>query len=359
MITSHSKRPLIVAVLAGVALALAALGWYWYATGRFLEETDDAYVRADVVDVRSEVAGRIVAVPVRENQSVRAGTVLVEIEPADFRTRVAQAAADVEQARAAIADTTRQIVLQEKNILEALADIAAAQAETERAELEVRRARELDRKGYASKQRVDNAEADVRVAHARLRQARAKHAAATATLNVMRARADKARADEAAASAAHDYAALQLGKTRIVAPCDAVVGDLGARVGAMAQPALILLHLVPVRDAYIIANYKETQIARMAIGQPATIHIDGLPDIDFRGEIQSLAPGTGTEFSLLPQDNATGNFNKIVQRVPVRIRVIGPREGLARLRTGMSAVPEVDTRQFDEHLAAIDALSAS
>ena len=101
------------------------------------------------------------------------------------------------------------------------------------------------------------------------------------------------------------------------------------------------------------------QIARMAIGQPATIRIDGLPGIRFRGEIQSLAPGTGTEFSLLPQDNATGNFNKIVQRVPVRIRVLGPQDGLARLRTGMSAVPEVDTQQFDEHLAAIDALSSS
>ncbi len=355
----HAKRLAIVAALAGVALALAAAGWYWYDTGRVLEETDDAYVRADVIDVRSEVAGRIVAVPVRENQSVPAGTVLVEIEPADFRARVTRASAQVEQARAAVVDITRQIVLQDKNILEARADIAAAQAETERAELEVRRARELDRKGYASRQRLDNAEADVRVAHARLQQARAKHAAATETLNVLHARADKARADEAAAAAAHEYAALQLGKTKIVAPCDAVVGDLGARVGAMAQPALILLHLVPVRDAYIIANYKETQISRMAIGQPATIRIDGLPGVEFRGEVQSLAPGTGTEFSLLPQDNATGNFNKIVQRVPVRIRVLGPRQNLARLRTGISAVPEVDTREFDEHLAAIDALSAS
>jgi membrane fusion protein (multidrug efflux system) len=354
------RKRLVLLAIGGLAVAvLGASAVHWLRTGRFMEETDDAYVRADVVDVRSEITGRIVAVPVRENEFVRAGTPLVEIEPADFETRCAQATAQVAQAAAAVADTTRQIALQEKNIAEARADVAAADAELKRADLEVRRAHELDRKGFASRQRVDNAEADIRVAAARLQQARAKSEASVELLAVIHARADKAKADHAAALEAERFARLQLGKTRIVASVDGVIGNLGARVGAMAQPAVILMHLVPVRGAYVVANYKETQIARMAIGQPAAIRVEGLPDVVFQGEVQSLAPGTGTEFSLLPQDNATGNFNKIVQRVPVRIRVIGPVRSLSRLRSGLSAVPEVDTRHFDETRATIDAARAT
>jgi membrane fusion protein (multidrug efflux system) len=352
------SRKQLVAAAAGAAVIVGATLWggHWYLTGRFLEETDDAYVRADVVDVRSEVSGRISAVPVRENQFVRAGQALVEIEPADFRARADQATAEVAQADAALADANRQVSLQEKNILEAEADIAAAAAELQRARLEVNRARELDRKGFASRQRLENTEADVAVADARLRQARAKRDAANALLTVIHARADKALADKQAGVAAAEYARLQLAKTTILAPCDGVVGNLGARVGAMAQPPVILMHLVPVQNAYITANFKETQLSRMAIGQPATIEVDGLPGVAFTGVVESLAPGTGTEFSLLPQDNATGNFNKIVQRVPVRIRVTGPAQSLPRLRSGMSAVPQVDTRRFDESLASIDAL---
>jgi membrane fusion protein (multidrug efflux system) len=354
-----SRKQLVAAVAGTTALVGAAVwGGHWYLTGRFLEATDDAYVRADVVDVRSEVTGRIAAVPVRENQFVREGQALVEIEPADFRARADQATAEVAQADAALADANRQISLQEKNILEAEADIAAAAAELQRARLEVNRARELDRKGFASRQRLENTEADVAVAAARLKQAHAKHDAANALLTVIHARADKALADKHAGVAAAEYARLQLAKTTIVAPRDGVVGNLGARVGAMAQPPVILMHLVPVQNAYITANYKETQLSRMAIGQPATIEVDGLPGVVFTGAVESLAPGTGTEFSLLPQDNATGNFNKIVQRVPVRIRVTGPTRSLSRLRSGMSAVPEVDTRRFDESLASIDALRA-
>ena len=349
------KRTVLLGLATIVAGALAAWGFHWQRVGRFIEETDDAYVRTDVVDVRSELVGRIVSVPVRENEFVRAGTPLLEIEPADFRARVAQATATVAQSDAALTDTRAQLALQERTIAEARAELAASAAEQNRAGLEVTRARELDRKGFASRQRLDNAEADIAVAVARRRQGQARLSAAHEMLAVLHARSDKAVADRAAAAEALRFAQLQLGKTTIVATVDGVIGNLEARVGAMAQPQLILMHLVPVQNAYVVANFKETQVTRMSIGQPAKIRVDGLPDIVFQGKVQSLAPGTGTEFSLLPQDNATGNFNKIVQRVPVRIRVTGPVASLARLRSGLSVVPEVDTRLFEEALATIDA----
>ncbi|MGA8262709.1 MAG: HlyD family secretion protein [Arenicellales bacterium] len=333
-----------------VASALSGGGWYawhWYQANRYLEKTDDAYVAADVVDIRPEVTGRIDQVLAKENQRVRRGQVLVRINPADFRARVEQAQARLAVARAAVEDASEQISLQQRKIQQAEAGVDAGKAQVRRAGLELRRARDLAKKSFVSRQSLQNNEAEDSVARARLLENKANLAAARQMREVLTAKEKSARAEVESAEAALDYATQQLAKTTIAAPRDGVVGDLGAREGAMAQPSLTLMRLVPVPQVYVRANFKETQIARMSIGEPAAIHVDALPGVVFHGEVSSLAPATGTEFSLLPQDNATGNFNKIVQRVPVRIRVTGPIDAMARLRPGLSVVPEVDTRRFD------------
>ncbi len=341
------KRALIVSILACILGSGGWYGWRWYEVKQYLEATDDAYVAADVVDVRPEVTGRIETVLVKENQRVHRGQVLVRLNPADFRARVERARAQLSVARASVEDAAEQTALQQRKIEQAAAGVEAGKARMRRAGLELHRQRDLARKSFVSKQALQNTEAAASVTGAGLTESRANLAAAKQMLQVLEAKQKSARAEVASARAALDYSVQQLDKTTIEAPRDGVVGDLGARKGAMAQPALTLLRLVPVPDVYIRANFKETQIARMTVGQPATIRVDALPGVVLHGEVSSLAPATGTEFSLLPQDNATGNFNKIVQRVPVRIRVTAPAAAIARLRPGLSVVPEVDTSRFD------------
>jgi membrane fusion protein (multidrug efflux system) len=340
------KRAALLAVVGTIVASGGGFAWHWYVANRYLETTDDAYVRADTVDVRPEVSGRITAVLVRANQVVHKGQPLVKINPADFRARYRQQQARLDVAWASLADVSEQIGLQQKKVDQARAGVEAARAELRRTTLELRRARALERKSYGSKQRLQNARAAHEVARAALRKARAGLAAARQMRAVLRAQRARAKAGVESAKAALAYAKGQLTKTTIRASSDGVVGDLGAHRGAMAQPQVTLLRLVPVPNVYVTANYKETQIARMSIGQPVILHVDALPDVTFHGVVQSLAPATGTQFSLLPTDNATGNFNKIVQRVPVRIRVTGPKASLARLRPGLSVVPAVDTRRF-------------
>ena len=340
------KRALIVSILACILGSGGWYGWRWYKVKQYLEATDDAYVAADVVDVRPEVTGRIETVLVKENQPVRRGTswcVLSRRLPCQGR----ESPGAIVVARASVEDAAEQTALQQRKIEQAAAGVEAGKARMRRAGLELHRQRDLARKSFVSEQALQNTEAAASVTGAGLTESRANLAAAKQMLQVLEAKQKSARAEVASARAALDYAVQQLDKTTIEAPRDGVVGDLGARKGAMAQPELTLLRLVPVPDVYIRANFKETQIARMTVGQPATIRVDALPGVVLHGEVSSLAPATGTEFSLLPQDNATGNFNKIVQRVPVRIRVTAPAAAIARLRPGLSVVPEVDTSRFD------------
>lgn len=202
----------------------------------------------------------------------------------------------------------------------------------------------LRARNYSSEQTLQNAEADYAVAVARRKAAEATLAAERLKMPVLKSDIDSAEAQLVRAQANLADATDQLAKAVIRAPSDGVVGDLTVETGAMAQPARTLLHLVPIPHVYVVANFKETQIGRMAIGQPVEVHVDAYPDQVFEGVVDSLSPGTGTQFSLLPQDNATGNFNKIVQKVPVRIRLTGPAEALPKLRPGLSVIPAVDTR---------------
>ena len=352
--TARPKRLVVLTVVATALIFGAAYGWHWYRHNRYLESTDDAYVRADAVAIQPQIRARIAKVGVRENQDVHKGQILIELNSTDARARLEKAGAESAAARATLSDVSARMALQHRTIDKVQASLDAARAELHRAGLELRRSEALAHKSFGSRQRLQNAHAAQEVARARLAQAKAELASSQQMLAVLAAKRARAKAHVAAAQADADFAKNQLAKTTVVAPGDGVVGDLGARVGAMAEPGTTLLHLVPVPDVYVVANFKETQISRMGIGEPVAVRADAYPGVVFKGVVASLAPATGTEFSLLPRDNATGNFNKIVQRVPVRIRVTGPAGPVARLRPGLSVVAQVDTSRPGPGLSYID-----
>lgn len=346
---------LFIAVL--LLFVIARLVQQWYEHGRYIEKTDNAYIKADSVAIRPEISGRIAGVYVKENQKVRKGQLLIQIEASDYQSNVLQAKAQVDVSKASLSDAQAQLLLQNKTVDENTANIDAASAELHRSELELTRFKVLEKSAYDSKQQLQNAEAAVDVARAQVAQATAAKAAAVQMLEVLHAKVKVAEAQILVAMSEVAYAENQLIKTAILAPSDGIIGNLGAREGSAAQPTMTLMYLVPVPNIYVVANYKETQITHMTIGQSVTLTVDSQPDVKFTGVVESIAPATGTEFSLLPSDNATGNFNKIVQRVPVRIKVTGPVDALPTLRPGLSVVPEVDTQDFkaqDSYLDNID-----
>lgn len=334
-------------IIVAVLVALAWWGVGWWTVGRFIEETDNAYVHTDSVALRAQVSARVADVAVDDNQLVSRGQLLVRLDDSDYRDRVAQAEAQQAVATAELVRARRQVALNEAAIGEAEAQVSATQAEVERASQHLARSQSLASRQFASRQQREDDQATLAIAESTLAARRAAVISAKRRLAVSQAGIESAQAGLDEASADLAYARHQLDKTRLRAPRDGVVGNITVAAGDLAQPSLTLMQLVPVESAYVIANYKETQTTRMRVGQPVTLQVDAYPDIAFEGVVDSLAPATGTEFSLLPRDNATGNFNKIVQRVPVKIRVTGPDKALDRLRAGLSVVPEIDTRETD------------
>ncbi|WP_110685903.1 HlyD family secretion protein [Salinicola aestuarinus] len=335
---------LAVVVLLIVALVFA---WRWWQTGRFYVETDNAYVQTDSVAIRSELSARVLTVAVDDNQRVAAGDVLVQLDDRDTRSRLAQAQAQLAVSSANVTQSERQVELDRASIDEASAQVTAAESDVAQARQHLQRSQSLAANSYASRQQLEDDQASLRVAQATLASRRASVESAKRRLSADQAAIDSAEANREAAESDIDYAESQLAKTRIVARRSGVIGNLSVEPGDLAQPSLTLMQLVPVDSAYVVANYKETEIERMRVGQPVAVAVDAYPSVAFKGRVDSIAPATGTEFSLLPQDNATGNFNKIVQRVPVKIRVTGPTDELWRLQAGLSVVPSVDTREVD------------
>ncbi len=347
--SGKTSRKLLAVVAAGL-IGLAALFWWgvgWWQTGRFMEETDNAYVRTDSVAVRAELSARVVEVAVDDNQTVKQGDMLIRLDAESYRDQVTQAEAQQAVAAASIVQSHRQVDLQQAAIDQATAQQQAAQANLDQARQHLERSSSLAANNYGSRQQREDDQAALSVAQAKLAESQAAVVSARRQLAVAESDVTRAEANLDAASADLDYARHQLDKTRIVAPRDGVIGNLRVEIGTLAQPSLTLLQLVPIESAYVAANFKETQLERIRVGQPVAVHLDAYPDITYEGIVDSLSPATGTEFSLLPQDNATGNFNKIVQRVPVKIRVTGPTEALSQLRAGLSAVPEIDTRHLE------------
>jgi membrane fusion protein (multidrug efflux system) len=335
-------------VLAALALALlAGGGWYgryWWMTGRFLETTDDAYVGGDVTVIAPKVPGFIVEVAVGDNQIVHAGDLLLRIDDRDYRAALAKAEAIVAGADAALLnlDATRR--LQDADIAGARAELLSTQAEAARSRFDYDRYRQLSASQYASEQRFQQADSDFKRADAAQAKARAALDAAERRIAVIDTQKAQARATIDQARAERDIARLNLGYTEIRAPIDGTIGNRSARAGAYALAGAGLIALVPAQGLWVDANFKESQLGRMRSGQRATVVADILPDVTFTGHVASLAPATGAQFSVLPPENATGNFTKIVQRVPVRILLDADGGVLGRLRPGLSVTAAVDLR---------------
>jgi membrane fusion protein (multidrug efflux system) len=330
---------LLVAVAAGTFYSFG----YRESNGN-TQSTDDAYVSADFTQVAPKVAGNIVEVLVDDNQVVRKGQLLARIDERDFTVAVDGANADLAKANADLVRLRAAIAQQGSAIARAGAAIAADDATLKFARANQARYRDLASDGSATQQDRQQAESQADAAAAHRSADAAALAGARQEVDVLGAQVAQAQAQVARARAAVDAAQLNLSYTRIVAPIDGVVGQRSVRVGAYAHVGAPLLAVVPLQQAYVEANFRETQLARMRVGQPVSIAVDMLPGTSLRGHIESLAPASNLAFSPVAPDNATGNFTKVVQRLPVKI-VIEPGQDAARLlRVGMSVTPTVTLR---------------
>jgi membrane fusion protein (multidrug efflux system) len=338
------KRLLLFAACAAFACAVVWVAWYWASTGRFIESTDDAYVGGEVTTLSAKVAGFIEAVTVVDNQSVKAGDLLLKLDDRDYRAQFARAEASVAAQRAGLANLDANQRMHQAVIEQASADVAGAAAELARTKYDLDRYRTLSNDKIASSQRFEQADADHGKARAAERRARAALQAAERQLDVIDTQKQQTEAALDQALAERDLALLNLAYTEIRSPIDGVVGNRSARAGAYASVGAQLLAIVPARDLWVDANFKESQLARIREGQFAEIVADVLPSVSFRGRVASLAPATGAQFSVIPPENATGNFTKIIQRVPVRIRLEADGAELGKLRPGLSVAVRVDRR---------------
>jgi membrane fusion protein (multidrug efflux system) len=320
-------------------LGLAAIvgGGLWIASPPTSVSTDDAYVKADSSIIAPKVQGLIAAVLVRDNQHVVAGQPLIRIDPEDYQQAVTSAEADVASAAAALAQQSAQEALAAANTRAAAAAIRSSDAEKQRAAAERTRYDTLVATGSVSHSQADTVRATAVSSDADADKSRAAYVASQQQeRSVLQARA-QLNAALAKAKAALSQARLNLAHTIIRAPVSGVVGDRQAQIGEYVQPGTQLMTVVPMNTIYVLANFKETQTARMLTGQHASVEIDALPGQTFDGEVESFAPGSGSEFSLLPFEPATGNFTRIVQRLPVRIRIYPGQQDGERLRPGLSA----------------------
>lgn len=335
------KRALLALLLAAVLIAAAIYGRHWWTAGRFIESTDDAYVGGNITAIATQASGYVAQVAVADNQVVHAGDLLVQLDDRDYRAALARAEAAVAMQQAVLPnlEATRQV--QESVIAQAHAAIRSIAAEIKRTRDDADRAQKLLAASAVSEQVYQLADTDYVRAQADGEKARAALEVAERQLAVIATQKLQAEAALQQAIALRETARLNLGYTHLRAPVDGIVGNRNAQVGAYATAGAQLISLVPLHGLWIDANFKETQIAAMHPGSPAAVTIDSLPGRVFPGHVASIAPATGAKFSVLPPENATGNFTRIVQRLAVRI--ILDDEGAAALRPGLSVKAEVDT----------------
>jgi len=328
----HPLRKLLLIGASVFALAGAAyFGWDYWTVGRFQVSTDDAYVKADSTAVAPKVSGYIAEVLVGDNEPVTAGQILAKIDDRDYRVALDQARADLEAAQATI---------------------AVDQATLTFAEQDDKRYAQLASNGYGSVQNAQQAASRLAAGRAAVARDTASLQNATSQLEVLKAELAQAQATVSRDEALRSQAELNLSYTTIHSPVDGVVGNRTLRVGQYVQAGTQLMAVVPLAAAYIVANYKETQLTDVRPGQPVAISVDTFPGITFNGHVDSIAPASGQEFALLPPDNATGNFTKVVQRIPVKI-VLDPASAFAgELRPGMSVYPTIATKLRDLHTAS-------
>ncbi|MGA3683022.1 HlyD family secretion protein [Pseudomonas graminis] len=338
-----ARRVLLTLVAVALLTGLAWAAWWWLA-GRFIETTDNAYLQADSISLAPKISGYVSQVLVADNQNVKRGDVLVRLDARKYQAISDEASATIAARSADLAKAEADLVQQDSTIAEARAQLQGAQADARHAQTEVARYTPLARSGAEPEERLaqlnnqlDQARSTVAAKQAALRSSQTRYGTLQAQLKQAQAQLGVAKASEAQSQ-------LDVDDAVILSPIDGRVADRGVRVGQYAQPGTRLLTVVPVNSIYLTANYKETQIGDMRPGQTAIIHVDALPGHDLHGHIDSLAPGTGAQFALLPPSNATGNFTKIVQRVPVRILLDVSDDIRLALVPGLSATVEVDIR---------------
>jgi membrane fusion protein, multidrug efflux system len=336
------RTALALALALGIAGA-ADFGYGYLTTGRYLESTDDAYVKADSTIISPKVSGYIAQVLVGDNQPVKAGQILAGIDDRDFRAALDSAHADVDAAGASVRNLDAQIALQQPIIEQETADVASAEASLQFAQEEQARYEGLMKTGSGTIQRAQQTDAALREKNAQLQHEKFGLVAAQRKIDVLTTDRAKAVAQLDRARAVEQQAALNLSYTKISAPVDGTVGARSLRVGQFVQAGTQLMAVVPLDAVYVVANFKETQLTHVRNGQPVEIRIDSFHGTTLKGHVDSLSPASGLEFALLPPDNATGNFTKIVQRVPVKI-VLDDHNLTGLLRPGMSAEPTVNTK---------------
>jgi membrane fusion protein (multidrug efflux system) len=346
---ARGKRLILLVVVVAVVVGAAVFGMHWWTVGRFLESTDDAYVGGDVTVMGPKVAGYITEIKVVDNQFVHAGELLVKIDDRDYVAALNKAEGSVaaEEALLANLDATEQ--LQHAVVSQSKAGIDAANAETVRSRDDQVRYQTLSSRSAVSVESFQRADATYKTAQANGAKAQAAMLASQRQLDVIATQKQQARAALIQAKAERDMARLNVGYTELRAPVDGVIGNRRARVGAFAAANSQLLAVVPASGLWVDANFKEDQLAHMHPGQAVTIEADVLPGQVFHGHLDSLAPATGAQFSVLPPENATGNFTKIVQRVPVRVYLDGEDGKLGKLRPGLSVIAEIDTKADSQH----------
>lgn len=340
---ASKKRRILVRVALVVALIALLAFLYWFFIARYNESTDDAYLQADSVTLAPKVSGYVAKVLVKDNQWVKAGQPVVQLEDDQYQARLNQASANILADQAAISQATAEINRQNAQIEQAQAQQRSAQVQLNYSNHEYQRYLPLAASGAENKEKLaelrrsrDQAQADFDANVAAVKSA-------SAQIQSMHAQIEQAKAQLASAQANRAQSDIDYRGTTIYSPMDGRVGDRAVRVGQYVQPGTRLLTVVPENDLYLVANFKETQLTHMVPGQAATLHVDAFPGHDFSAVVDSFSPGTGSLFALLPPDNATGNFTKIVQRIPVRIRITDTNPAVKRLLAGMSVTVDVNT----------------
>lgn len=339
------RKPLVLGAVAAFLLLVAGYyGFHWWSVGRFEVTTDDAYVQADFAILAPKVTGYVASVPARENATVAAGDPLVVLEDGDYRNALAQAEAQLAVQNASVIRIDRQSAAAEAGVRQAHARVDAARATADQAAADLNRYRRLASDDIASAQRLEAAEAADAAARAAVVEAEAGVATAEADTAAIVAQRTEATALLPGLEAARDRAQRDLDATVLRAPSAGVVGNLSVTAGDFVAPGRRLLAVVPLDKVYVEANFKETQIAELAPGTPVTVTVDAFPDHSVTGTVESVSPASGAVFSLLPPENATGNFTKVVQRVPVRIALPADVAAEGWLRPGLSVLVSADTR---------------
>ena len=358
-VADESKRAWLRPALITLAIGGLLYGGWWYLdyrnNGQYLQSTNDAYVKADGVPVSSKLGGYVKSVKVADNACVDTGALLVEVDPTDFQTRIDQANAQIEVARASEVATLASIGEAEAAVRQAQSSVVAAQRDVTFFNSEIARYRPLVATGAEPKMALDQLITNRDKAAADVSAKQAQVVAAQRRIATIRAQGGQAAAQIGLAQQQRQTASNDLNATRLIAPAEGCVASSTVRVGQFVQPGQRLMTIVPVGDIYVEANFKETQIGLMRRGQPVKVSVDALPDVEFHGTVDSITPGTGANFSLIPPQNATGNFTKIVQRVPVRIRIKAGPESRKVLVPGLSLEVEVDTRSAKDVMDTIRA----